>query len=145
MEALEILARTLYPEMAKEADGGYFSGPGDYEPIVLYVVPDVLFRFDDGDYQGDTFVFGRDAMGKFVWLEFGWGSCSGCDALQGCHSPTEIGELAEKLRDGARRWASAADALDWWLKHDWEGDYHAEKLRDLREAVRLFLEKEVAR
>jgi len=40
-----------------------------------------VFSEHDNDYQGDSFYLLKDGN-KYGILIFGWGSCSGCDALE---------------------------------------------------------------
>lgn len=73
--------------------------PGSYEDIVRVVVgvlkevyeygapdPDRIVRIDHGDYQG-TLLFVIGAQGyqpnNYWYVKVGYGSCSGCDTLQG--------------------------------------------------------------
>lgn len=103
------LGKRLYPD-AMDADG-YWSGPCGYEPIVRECGR-VLLERSDSDYQGDTFaVVERD--GRFGFLGFAWGSCSGCDALQACDSYDAVGELADRMIDGVVWEPSLRDLLAW--------------------------------
>lgn len=83
-------ARRLYPDFDET-----WGGPGDYTPIIESF-GEVLVRVDDQDYQGDTRVLLKKG-GQYGFLNFGWGSCSGCDALQGCDSFSDIDELIVDL------------------------------------------------
>lgn len=53
----------------------------NYDEIIDTFECEVLVEESDDDYQGDTYVFLRndDMYGILI---FGWGSCSGCDALE---------------------------------------------------------------
>lgn len=86
-------ARELYG--AKMTGDTWYEGPFDYSPIVQSLGY-VVVKVDDKDYQGDTRAL-LERNGKFGLLVFGWGSCSGCDALQGCGSYEEVDELIQKL------------------------------------------------
>ncbi len=50
-------------------------------------IPTVYLEESDDGYQGSTFgiIRGKVKEGKQQWyyFNFGWGSCSGCDSLQG--------------------------------------------------------------
>ena len=115
-------AAELYPDYAEEEKkDGSFYGPGDYTPI-LDNIGTVLLREDDDDYQGDSRVLYADGE-RIGFLQFGWGSCSGCDALHGCEHISEIQTLMDNLRDSVKWFANRAEALEWFKTHDWEGDY----------------------
>ena len=74
---MESLAIKLYPGIKDS----FMFGPSDYQPIINHIGK-VLVQEDDEDYQGDTFVL-LEKDSKYGFLNIGWGSCSGCDAVQG--------------------------------------------------------------
>ena len=115
-------ATELYPDYAEEEKkDGSFYGPSDYTPI-LDNIGTVLLRDDDDDYQGDSRVLYKDGE-RIGYLQFGWGSCSGCDALQACNSIFEIQTLMDNLRDSVKWFMNRAEALEWFKTHNWELDY----------------------
>lgn len=104
---------------------------GDYQPMIE-AFGTIVLQIDEDDYQGDSWVLYRDfnygnnfdVPGfKIGYLEFGWGSCSGCDALQACDSLDEIQELADELEQSIKWFDTEEEALDWFINHDWEGDW----------------------
>jgi len=101
-------ARRLYGEEYKDEDGSYFYGPSDYNPIIQSF-GEVLVQVDDGDYQGDTRVLLRKD-GRFGFLNFGWGSCSGCDGLQACSSFRDIETLIQGLERDIKWFDTLAEA-----------------------------------
>ena len=69
----------------------------DYQPM-LDEFGEILLKVDEDDYQGDSFlIYKKD--NKYGLLIFGWGSCSGCDALQACNNIDEVQELMNSLYD----------------------------------------------
>jgi hypothetical protein len=66
----------------------------------------------------------RDASGAPGFLTFGWGSCSGCDALQACSTYRDLAELMASLASGVIWFADDAELREWFVAHDWEGDWH---------------------
>jgi hypothetical protein len=115
----------------------YFSVYG-YSPI-LESFGTIALRVDDNDYQGDSRVL-YQAGETFGLLIFGWGSCSGCDALQACESPEEVDGLIQRLNDQVR-WLPRAEMLAYFEAHDWEGDYcwHSEETREFVEKALALL------
>jgi len=115
----------VYPECMRESfyPGGdlCFDAPGDYVPLLESFGYDILLQVDDKDYQGDSRVLFKDGD-RYGILVFGWGSCSGCDRLQGCDSYKEIDELRDSLDSGIQ-WGSLAETLAYLKEHDWEGDW----------------------
>lgn len=103
-----------------------------------------VIQVDDGDYQGDTRVLFRDGE-RYGYLNFGWGSCSGCDALQACSNHEE----ATKLRDGLFNsivWKPDALAmLRYFVNRDWPLDYawHVKETRDFIQKVIKYLAEEL--
>ena len=96
----------------------------DYSPMIEDF-GDVLFQVDDDDWQGDSYILygSMNKNSRFGFLNFGWGSCSGCDALKGCSTWEEVQELYEELRSQIKWFDSAEEAYKWFIEHDWEGDY----------------------
>ena len=133
----------VYPEKAQEEKKrGAFYGPIDYTPMLDSMGYETLLRVDDSDYQGDSRLILRDGS-RYGVLIFGWGSCSGCDALQACHSMEEIDDLRTSLRDSVKWFESQAECLRYFETHDWEGDYcwHADETRQfVREGKQLLTE-----
>lgn len=110
-------AKELYPGMGED-----FYGPDNYSPIIESLGDAVALRFDTDDYTGDSWVIYRNKKG-WSFLNFGWGSCSGCDALQSCSTYEEIDALIGRLEQSIRTFQSAKEALIFFVSHDWGGDY----------------------
>lgn len=94
----------------------------DYQPM-LDAFGKIAIQVDDDDYyQGDSRLL-YDENGKIGLLIFGWGSCSGCDALQACCSLQEVQELCNELQEDIRWFDDKEQALEYFINHDWQGDY----------------------
>ena len=93
----------------------------DYQPM-LDAFGKIAIQVDDDDYQGDSRLL-YDENGKIGVLIFGWGSCSGCDALQACGSLWEVQELCDSLQEDIKWFDDKAQALEYFANHDWQGDY----------------------
>lgn len=98
---------------------------GNYQPIID-AIGEVCIQVDDKDYQGDTSVLYKHKFGddetEYGYLQFGWGSCSGCDALQACESIGEVQSLMNDM-EASVQWMPRAEMLSYFKGHDWEGDY----------------------
>lgn len=107
----------------KKADEIYDSSWSwwDYQPM-LNEFGNILLQKDEQDYQGDSFlIYEKDD--KYGYLTFGWGSCSGCDALQACNTIDEVQELMDKLYSDIK-WFDSLDALkEYFEKTDWTLKY----------------------
>ena len=107
----------------KKADEIYDNSWGwwDYQPM-LNEFGNILLQKDERDYQGDSFlIYEKDD--KYGYLTFGWGSCSGCDALQGCNSISEVQELVDRLYSSIE-WFDSLDALkEYFEETDWTLQY----------------------
>jgi len=112
-------AKEIYPP--DEDDQDYFYSPGDYQPI-LEQFGNILIQVDDNDYQGDSRIF-YEKDGKYGYLIFGWGSCSGCDALQGCNSYQEIQTLIDEMFDNVKWFDSLEEIQLYFKSKDWELEY----------------------
>lgn len=106
----------------------------DYEEIVS-TFGEILIEAHEGDYQGDSkyLVKKGDLYGI---VTFGWGSCSGCDALQACNTQEEIDQLQDDLERGIV-WLS--DVNDVWATVDPTNptrvSYHPELDKEFGEKV----------
>ncbi len=115
--------RSVYPDLVQEEnENGHFYGPGNYDDLVESMGYLTILVVHDSDYQGDSRYL-LQAGEQIGWLQFGWGSCSGCDALQACSSFDEIEKLRAGLHDSITWFPNAAKAKVFFETHDWEGDY----------------------
>ena len=106
-------ARELY---SKE-ESNYFT-VCDYQPIVDSFGT-VLIQEDDDDYQGDSRIL-LESEGRYGLLIFGWGSCSGCDALQSCGNYDEVDKLIDEMRGDVKWFGTKADVNKYVTEKDWE-------------------------
>lgn len=94
----------------------------DYDDLIGLFCDEIVVEASDDDYQGDTYAILRRGD-EFGYLEFGWGSCSGCDALQACENDEEGAKLANELAEGVE-WQTGREALKEWIAgKDWPGGY----------------------
>lgn len=110
--------REIYPSYTDD----HFYGPSDYTPIIE-ACGEVVVREDQNDYQGDTWALLRRGD-EWGYLCFGWGSCSGCDALQACDNVADLQCLADEI-EARVTWRTRDEMREWFRSHDWAGDYHA--------------------
>lgn len=101
-----------------------------YEDIVKRFGEIVLDEHEDG-YSGDSFYVLKRVLGRvgtalangqdtteWGFLVVGWGSCSGCDALQAVGSYNDLQELVDGL-EASVRWFKNKNMLKVWSKqHD---------------------------
>ncbi len=116
----------------------------DYQPIVD-AFGNIILQESDDDYQGSTWVLYQD-NDKIGFLRFGWGSCSGCDALQACRSIEEIQELMDELWQSIMWFDTKAEAYKFFVEHDWEGDWDSrleESQRFVEQAIGMMRNAEV--
>jgi len=140
-------ARELYPPEPEEEDAlndytPYFYAPSNYQPMLDKFGP-IVIQVEDDDYQGDTYILYRYDNGKLAYLNFGWGSCSGCDSLQGCGSIEEVQELMDQLESSMVIFDELYSAKKYFEQHDWEGDYNwrSDKHNEFIEKVLQYLEE----
>lgn len=109
-----------------------------YSPM-LEEFGEIIIRVDVDDYQGDSYLIYKDGN-RYGYLCFGWGSCSGCDALQRCCSIIEVQELMDKLYNDIK-WFDSKDSLkEYFNKKDWslEWCWHYSEFRDFLGKVEEF-------
>lgn len=106
----------------------------DYTPLLESFELPILVRIDEQNYSGDSFVLFKDTN-RYGVLIFGWGSCSGCDALQSCRSYEEVNALQTDLFNKIQWFDSARKLLEWLLNDDREYDYQA-RSKEWRQFIR---------
>lgn len=110
-------AKELYPN----ANTYSWFSVGDYQPMINEI-GNVLIQVDDCEYQGDTRVL-YEKDGKYGYLIFGWGSCSGCDALLDCGNYGEVQKLFNGLKKDVKWFDTLMELQEHFKSRDWEGDY----------------------
>ena len=101
----------VYTDLFDADDRDCFCSPYDYRPLLESIGHEILVQVDEENYQGDSYLLFRREDGAYGFLEFGWGSCSGCDALQATQSVKEIEELRDRLVASISWHPDAAAAL----------------------------------
>ena len=112
--------RTLFPD-CKDGQYGLEHSPG-YDDLVQGTNAEIVIQVDDNDYQGDSRYLLRRGE-QYGFLNIGWGSCPGCDWLQGCNTLQELQELADSIESSIVWFDTVEAARDWCETHDWQGDY----------------------
>ena len=134
---------------ASKLDYGNHSWPTlSYHQIVDGFGVTVLAHEAVGDYQGDYLYLLKDGE-RFGFLVVGYGSCSGCDALEAVLSCRSVGEdlfeSVQELADSLHReviWKdSAADMIAYLKERDGANSYfYGEAKEVIKEYVEI-LEK----
>lgn len=135
-------AKEIYPEKwESEQKDGRFYGPGDYQPIIEEF-GNILIQVDDRDYQGDSRIL-YESYGRYGYLIFGWGSCSGCDSLQRCETIQEIQELMNSLQNDVQWFDSMEELGNHFIERDWALQYswHAEETKEFINKVLEYVEE----
>jgi hypothetical protein len=96
-----------------------------YHDLIESFEHEVLVEYKEQDYQGDYLFLLRDGD-RYGFLTFGFGSCSGCDALQGCDSKDEMIALRDNMYRSIR-WEDSANAMVCYLLSK---EYETEWYRD---------------
>ena len=109
----------MYPELTSDGESTFY-GPSDYAPLVS-AIGAILVESTDNDYRGYSRFLLRGEDGRVGVMLFGWGSCSGCDALQACDTYAEIDKLAVELSAGVKWFANGVEAIAYLKSKDWEG------------------------
>ena len=107
-----------------EEKGRWLSNLPDYEDIVKCFGEPIIYIEED-TYQGDTWAIVKrvsKCARIYGYIQFGWGSCSGCDALQACSTIEELQDLVNELENSIN-WMSKKEFVKWATHHDFPGDY----------------------
>ena len=110
----------------KYRDGKWSYFDGDYGDLVSSFGYEMVREERVGDYQGDLYYLLRDGD-RWGFLAVGYGSCSGCDALQACEKPTDVESLRESIHNNIL-WANSSGELwDRLVALDWKGNWYGEE------------------
>ena len=126
--------REVYSDIEEEP----FYGPGDYDKLLESFGCEIILKVDDDGYEGDSRVL-YHLNGRYGLLIFGFGSCSGCDALQACQTFDEIEDLRKRFITSIH-WDTAEGMHHYIANKDWELEYcyHQEETkRFIDEALKL--------
>lgn len=121
-----------YMEMVRNAHPDFdetSSWPSFYYENMVEALGNVAYIEQLGSYEGDYFVLYDDDIGYGV-LIFGYGSCSGCDALEACDTLHQAAELLQSLDNAIIRFDDWTELMKWIDSRDglnshwWDiGDY----------------------
>ena len=110
----------------------------DYQSIVE-AFGKVIIQKDDDGYQGDTYVVYQFEDGKYGVLIFGWGSCSGCDALQACwDNRDEIQDLIYTLYNSIIYSDSLEELKEWGESENRKYDYNWNMAGEFYKAIKEY-------
>lgn len=101
-------AERFYPGV----DWSQYAPCASYAPII-HGLGYPLVISSDHDYSGDTFVLYTRPDCTYGILVIGWGSCAGCDALQGCASYDDLNALIDDLERSIVWLPDLAAAREW--------------------------------
>lgn len=108
-------------EFPNQFEKKWYGFTGSYSDLIAKF-GEILVSVDIGTYQGNTLV-ALKKEDKYGYLQFGWGSCSGCDALQGCENYDNLQELVDYLESSIKWFDSKEELKSWGKEHDWDGDW----------------------
>jgi hypothetical protein len=95
-------------EKARILCGDTLDRPGSYDDL-LRLFGNIVVQVDQDDYQGDSYVC-LEKDGRYGFLTYGWGSCSGCDALYGCNNFEDLESLIISFESDIK-WFDTFNAL----------------------------------
>lgn len=118
-----IASMATFAPLPDKPDNGYTPDYGwSYINLIETTDVKVVLESSDDDYQGNTIALVKQGR-RWGILEFGWGSCSGCDALQACYTVADYEELRSELYEGIT-WFNTLPALRKFVRdHDWGGSF----------------------
>ena len=109
----------------------------NYEDLIESFEVKVILSRHDRDYQGDSYYLLQNCD-EYGILIFGWGSCSGCDALEACLGDSEsLTALRDDLwqsimwlsREAMESYVSIKDFKLEWYGHSSAGNEFITELK----------------
>jgi len=118
-EEIEKLAK-YFPDLY-DRQYDYFNSPR-MEELIKSTNSDVINTTYLGNYSGDALmILRRD--NKFGLLIFGYGSCSGCDALKACNDYKDLYNLREALHKSVI-WKEYTEFVEYLKDKDWDAEFY---------------------
>lgn len=107
-----------------DPEWGWIEDHPSYRDVVE-TFGEVLIEEVYGDYSGDSLFLIRESSEyeRYGVLTFGWGSCSGCDALESCSSQEEVNNLQDDLERGIKWFYSISDVKEYLTNGGLKGSY----------------------
>jgi len=95
---------------------------GNYTELLETFGYEIIINIKEDNWQGDSWIiFKLDA--EYGYLTFGWGSCSGCDALYACKNAKDYENLRQELFNQIQWHETLTDLKEWFKEHDFKGDF----------------------
>lgn len=108
----DALADKFIQEYGKKPNDSYWQPSCSYYDIVE-LAGEVLVDLKDGDYSGDAYFYLRTTEGLLGVAIIGYGSCSGCDALQACEDNKTLRSLARDILNSIFFFNTKEELLAW--------------------------------
>jgi hypothetical protein len=118
---MELNKEKFIEEIKKEKDEFFNYSGCEYQSVIKLFVDFIVINCEDDDYQGTSLLIIKNNE-KYGFLSFGWGSCSGCDALKACETEQDVFQLATELKNSIRYFDSTDELKSFIKNHDWETD-----------------------
>lgn len=93
-----------------------------YDDLIESMEVEVLIEKHDGSYQGDSFYLVQKGD-EYGLLIFGWGSCSGCDALESCSTYEQVVNLRNNMYEEID-WMPLDEFKNYILNKDFETEWY---------------------
>ena len=90
---------------------------------ILRLYGDIVFSYEDDDYQGETVAILFDETKGYGFIVFSWGSCSVCDELQACESKHDFDYLVESMYNSIHWEETKENLAKWMQQRDWKGQH----------------------
>lgn len=119
----------VFDDRDDDDEDRYWYFPGGYGRL-FGTFGEIEGRWDESDYQGNSiFIIRCTKENVQAWgvVEFGWGSCSGCDSLQACRDPDEAMRLRNRMGESILWFEDRDWLVQWARERDWEGTWWGEK------------------
>ena len=94
-----------------------------YVELIKNAGLDIVDYLCMGDYQGDLLIIVKKEN-QFGMISTGYGSCSGCDALQSCDdNPKKLKALQKRLCNGVI-WKDITSFIKHLRTKEWQNEYY---------------------
>ncbi len=131
----------LKAEEGFDANDPFYSGYAcEYDNIVAEFGETIIYKIHES-YSGDMWYL-LNINGKLAYLNLSYGSCSGCDALQGCNSLKDLTDLIIEIYNSMVKFETLQEAKEYFEAEarQFDASWYYDENKDFIKEALIYIE-----